>query len=75
MQHFYYDTASASTINPLVSLTRLVPPTQILFGTDFPFLTAVGTAADLRQTGLFDAGALRAIERDNAVRLMPRYRA
>ena len=75
MQHFYYDTASASTINPLVSLTRLVPPTQILFGTDFPFLMAAGTAADLRQTGLFDAGALRAIERDNAVRLMPRYRA
>jgi 6-methylsalicylate decarboxylase len=75
MQQFYYDTASASTISPLASLTRLVQPTQILFGTDFPFLTAAGTAADLRQTHLFDADALHAIERDNAVRLMPRHRA
>jgi hypothetical protein len=42
---FYYDTANAMTIHPLVSLTKLVAPTQILFGTDFPFLTASATAA------------------------------
>ena len=42
MQRFHYDTANAMTIHPLASLTKLVTPTQILFGTDFPFLTAKG---------------------------------
>ncbi|HVY59897.1 MAG TPA: amidohydrolase family protein [Xanthobacteraceae bacterium] len=75
LQKFYYDTASASTIYPLVSLTKLVPSSQVVFGTDFPFLTARDTAADLRATKLFTEADLRAIERDNAVRLIPRYKA
>jgi predicted TIM-barrel fold metal-dependent hydrolase len=75
LQRFYYDTANASTIWPLASLTKLVQPTQIVFGTDFPFLTAGGTASGLRETGLFGPEDLRAIERDNAARLMPRYKA
>src|ERR1700756_2118158 len=33
LQGFYYDTASASTIYPLSSLTKLVPSAQIVFGT------------------------------------------
>lgn len=74
LQGFYYDTASASTIYPLSSLTKLVPSAQIVFGTDFPFLTAKATAAELRATGLFTAADLQAIERGNAERLMPKYR-
>jgi len=70
VQRFYYDTASASTIYPLSSLTRLVPAGRILFGTDFPFLTPAETAANLRETGLFDAAALAAIERGNAAGLL-----
>jgi len=58
------------TIHPLASLTKLVAPTQILFGTDFPFLTAKATAAGLREVGLF----LQAIERRNAAQLMPKYK-
>jgi predicted TIM-barrel fold metal-dependent hydrolase len=73
LKRFYYDTASASTIYPLASLTKLVATSQILFGTDFPFVTAQGTAATLRETGLFSADDLNAIERGNAMRLMPRY--
>jgi len=49
MQRFHYDTANAMTIHPLASLTKLVTPTQIVFGTDFPFLTAKATAAGLRE--------------------------
>jgi predicted TIM-barrel fold metal-dependent hydrolase len=75
MQRFFYDTANASTIYPLASLTKLVKPTQIVFGTDFPFLTAKGTARELRETGLFGADDLHAIERGNAAGLMPRYKA
>ena len=75
MQRFHYDTANAMTIHPLASLTKLVTPTQILFGTDFPFLTAKATAAGLREVGLFSAAELQTIERDNAARLMPRYKS
>jgi predicted TIM-barrel fold metal-dependent hydrolase len=75
LERFYYDTANAMTIHPLASLTKLVKPTQILFGTDFPFLTARDTAAGLREVGLFTPTELQEIERGNAAELMPRYKA
>ena len=74
LERFYYDTANAMTIHPLASLTKLVKPTQIVFGTDFPFLTAKATAAGLREVGLFSATDLQAIERGNAAEIMPRYK-
>jgi 6-methylsalicylate decarboxylase len=74
LQKFYYDTANASTVYPLASLMRLVKPTQVLFGTDFPFLTAKATAADLRASGMFSDADLAAIDRGNAAALMPKYR-
>ena len=75
LQRFYYDTANASTVYPLSSLMRLVGASQVLFGTDFPFLTASGTASELRATKMFSDADLRAIERDNAVRLLPRLKS
>ncbi len=74
LRKFYYDTANASTVYPLASLMKLVTASQVVFGTDFPFLTASGTAAELRETGMFGVADLAAIERGNAVRLMPKYR-
>jgi len=74
MQRFYYDTANASTVYPLSSLMSLVTSSQVLFGTDFPFLTATGTAAELRETKMFSEADLQMIERGNAARLMPKYR-
>ena len=74
LQKFYYDTANASTIYPLASLMKLVPSSQVVFGTDFPFLTASATAAELRETGLFSADDLMAIDRGNAARLLPKYK-
>ena len=74
LQKFYYDTANASTVHPLASLMKLVTSSQVVFGTDFPFLTASATAADLRETGMFSAADLQAIERGNAAGLMPKYR-
>ena len=73
LQKFYYDTANASTVYPLASLMKLVSSSQVLFGTDFPFLTAQSTAAELRETNMFSVADLQAIERGNAVQLMPRY--
>jgi predicted TIM-barrel fold metal-dependent hydrolase len=53
---------------------KLVSSSQVLFGTDFPFLTAQGTAAELKESNMFSAADLQAIERGNAVELMPRYK-
>ncbi|AMN41224.1 amidohydrolase family protein [Rhodoplanes sp. Z2-YC6860] len=74
LQRFYYDTANASTVYPLASLMKLIKPTQLVFGTDFPFLTASGTATELRETGMFSAAELRLIERGNAETMMPKYK-
>ena len=63
MERFFYDTASASTAPPLAALTKVVKPTQILFGTDFPFGSSAAIAAGLRATGLFNSEELNGIER------------
>ena len=74
LQKFYYDTANASTVYPLASLMKLVTSAQVVFGTDFPFLTASATASELRETAMFSTTDLQAIERGNAVGLIPKYR-
>ncbi len=73
-QRFYYDTAQAAHPYALASLTKLIPASQIVFGTDFPYRTAIDHVKGLMDFG-FSASDLAAIDRENAVRLMPRLRA
>jgi len=73
LQRFYYDTAQAAHPWALMGLTRLVKSAQILFGTDFPYRTATETAQGLVDFG-FPVADLRAIDRGNAARLLPRWR-
>jgi predicted TIM-barrel fold metal-dependent hydrolase len=49
-----------------------VPPSQIVFGTDFPFRTGEEHVRGLGTCGLSTID-VRAIERDNTLRLVPRY--
>jgi predicted TIM-barrel fold metal-dependent hydrolase len=73
MKKFYYDTAGAANRGAMASLLQLVPSSQIVFGTDFPpGGNARDVAAALRQTTLFSDSDLRAIDRENALRLLPR---
>jgi predicted TIM-barrel fold metal-dependent hydrolase len=75
LQKMYYDTAQAYNIYTLPSFRKLVPPSHILFGTDFPF--AAGSAAvgkGLLDSGEFTAAEMRMINRDNAAALFPRFR-
>jgi hypothetical protein len=51
----------------------VAPVSQLLFGTDYPWLTAEHHVKGLSASGVFTAEELRAIDRDNAVRLMPRH--
>ncbi len=77
LKSFFYDTALSANPHALRSLCELVPATQILFGTDFPFapepITAMSTEG-LEQYDGFDAAARRAIEHENALRLLPELR-
>jgi predicted TIM-barrel fold metal-dependent hydrolase len=52
----------------------MVPPSQIVFGTDFPYVPTTLQADALDKNGL-SADALAAIQRDNAARLIPRLNA
>jgi predicted TIM-barrel fold metal-dependent hydrolase len=73
---FYYDVAGAANPGALASLLKLVTPAQLLFGTDFPpGGTSLAVAKTLADLGLFGQSDLRAIDRDNAVRLLPRLGA
>ena len=54
-------------------LLSIVPSSQVLFGSDFPFLSAGEPAGDLMHSGLPD-NTVEAINRNNAVRLFGRLK-
>ena len=73
---FFYDTAGATNRGAMASLLELVGTSQVLFGTDFPpGGTNLALAKALAELGFFKENDLRAIERDNAVRLLPRLKS
>jgi predicted TIM-barrel fold metal-dependent hydrolase len=74
LRRFYYDTAQAAHPYALASLTQLVSASQIVFGSDFPYRNAAEHVKGLADFG-FSAEDLKRIERDNAVRLLPRLAA
>jgi len=70
---FHYDLAGAANVGAIASLLQLVTSAQVLFGTDFPpGGTSVDVARALVETRLLNEADLRAIGRDNAIRLFPR---
>jgi predicted TIM-barrel fold metal-dependent hydrolase len=72
VRRFYYDTAGAANPIQMQSLKLLVPASQIVFGTDFPFANPAATVAGLQNSG-FSAEELRGIYRNNALKFLPRY--
>jgi 6-methylsalicylate decarboxylase len=54
-------------------LLKLVAISQVLYGTDFPFREGAEVNQGIADWG-FSAADLRAIESENAVRLMPRVK-
>ena len=73
LRRLFYDTASA--INPpnMAGLRTLVPLSQILFGSDNPWVP-IGTTANALDKFGFTAEEAAAINRENALRLFPHYR-
>lgn len=74
LKRFYYDTAQASHIYAMSSITKLVAITQLVYGTDFPYRNNEEHIKGLRQCG-FSESDLRAIECENAQRLLPRWKS
>jgi 6-methylsalicylate decarboxylase len=75
LAQFHYDTALSANPHALRSLCELVGPSQILFGSDYPFAPEVVAQVcidGLARFDRFDAAALRMIERDNALALLPK---
>jgi predicted TIM-barrel fold metal-dependent hydrolase len=76
VKKFHYDLAGAANAGAVASLLQLVTTSQILFGTDFPpGGSSVDVANALRRLTAFSETDLQAVERDNALRLVPRLRA
>ena len=74
LKKFYYDVAGAANPGAMASLMKLVTSSQVLFGTDFPPAgTSLEVAKSLDEIG-FSEMDLRAINRDNALRLIPQLK-
>jgi 6-methylsalicylate decarboxylase len=74
LKRFYYDIAQASHRIPLGALVQMVSTSRIVFGTDFPFRTAADHEQGLINFG-FNESELSAINRDNALQFLPRFKA
>jgi len=72
LRRFYYDTAASTNPINIQSLKMLAGVSQIVFGTDYPFGNSANTATALQQVGL-DANELRAIDRDNVLKILPSF--
>jgi predicted TIM-barrel fold metal-dependent hydrolase len=72
LKRFFYDTAQTSNRGSMSALAAIIPPSQIVFGTDFPYRTGIDHVKGLREAGVFTDDQIAAIERGNALKLLPR---
>ena len=68
-----YDTANATSAPTMAALLKLVPTSQVTYGTDYPYF-GLDQMKSLEQLGL-DASDLKAIGSLNAIGLIPRLKA
>jgi len=74
LEKYYYEVAQGNTPGQLAALTKMVSISQVLFGSDFPFREAK-EAVDGLNDYKFPTADLRAIDYENSVRLMPKYKS
>jgi predicted TIM-barrel fold metal-dependent hydrolase len=73
LNRFHYDTAQVSLNGTLAALAKLVPISQILYGTDFPYRTGAEQAKGV--DAVFAEDDRKRVNRDNALSILPRLRA
>jgi predicted TIM-barrel fold metal-dependent hydrolase len=73
LARLYYDTANATSEPAMAALLKLVPASQVTYGTDYPYFP-LDQYKDLQRLKL-PAADLAAIESGNAIKLIPRLKA
>ena len=73
LKRLHYDIAGTAYRPAMAALRELVPTTQILFGSDHPFISLSETAEGVTKLG-FSADDLQRIGRNNALVLLPRLK-
>jgi predicted TIM-barrel fold metal-dependent hydrolase len=74
LKSLYFDTASATNAPAMAAVTKLLPMSHVLFGSDYLFWPIAMTVNGLRSVDLA-AADIQAIERDNALALFPQFRS
>jgi len=70
LQKLNFDIVSVTNPPAMAALLKLTTSRKLLFGSDTPYVRTESTVGELQQMG-FAADDLRAIERENALALMP----
>jgi predicted TIM-barrel fold metal-dependent hydrolase len=70
LRRLYYDTANATHPASMAALLKLIPESQVTFGSDYPYVPIDTQVAALGKLGLADS-TLRAIYSGNARRFIP----
>ena len=70
LRRLNYDTANAVSAPSMAALLKLVPPSQVTYGSDYPYFR-LDQMHDLERLDL-SASDLKAIGAGNAMRLIPR---
>ena len=70
----HFDTASVTNAPAMAAILKLVPASQVMFGTDYPWRSAGPSLRELRNLSLSDAER-QLIERGSALGLFPRLNA
>jgi predicted TIM-barrel fold metal-dependent hydrolase len=74
LRQFHYDTAHSNNSFTLSALKKLIPASQIMFGTDYPLTKVAEELKGLETSGVMNAEELRLVQHENALGLWPRYK-
>jgi 6-methylsalicylate decarboxylase len=70
-RRFFYDTAQSSNVATLSALQHVIPTSQVLFGTDYPFRTMREHVTNLAATGVYSTAEIAGIHRGNVATALP----
>jgi len=73
LKRLHYDTANSTSAPAMAALLKLVPTSQITYGTDYPYFP-LDQIATLRKMG-FSPDEMQSIESSNAIQLIPRLKS
>ena len=76
LQRLYYDTALSTSEQVFAALREFVPASQVLFGSDYPMVPENVMTIETQMidaSKVLDDQTRRAIDRDNALALFPRF--